>query len=105
MSLSRGRADNASANIRCNVTMILGVSPDTPWETIDKNVYVDEKATEVTEIPPVGYQRDLEGSMMRGGIVMAEVRSLKGTTGTEAVVNERAAKDPRPMATREPKRI
>ena len=67
MSLSRGQADNASANIRCNMTTIWVVSPDTPWETIDKKVYVDEKATEVIEIPPVGYQRNLKRSMMKGG--------------------------------------
>ena len=65
MKLSNGQVDNASANIRCSMTTIRVVSPDTPWETIDKKAYVNEEATEVIEIPPVGYQRDLKRSTMK----------------------------------------
>ena len=46
--------DNASDNIRCSMTTIRAVSPDTQWETIDKKVYVNAEATEVIEIPPKG---------------------------------------------------
>ena len=102
MSLfSPGQADNASSDIRCSMTTIRAVSPDTQWETIDKKAYVNEEANEVTEIPPKGHQRDLKRSMMKGGIVMTEVRRLKADTEREAVTSARTAKDPRPTATKE----
>ena len=66
-----GQADNASSDIRCNITTIRAVSPDTPWETIDKKVYVNAEAIEVIEIPPRGDQRDLKRFIMKGGVVMA----------------------------------
>ena len=44
-----GHIDNASSNIRCNMTTIEGVSPGA-WRPIERQAFVNESANEVIEI-------------------------------------------------------
>ena len=60
------------------MTTVQGVSPNS-WERIDRKAFVNEGANEVIEILARGHKRDLERSIMKGAVVIVEVKRLTAT--------------------------
>ena len=73
-----GHSDNASSNIRCNMTTIEGVSPNA-WKSIERKAFVNESANEIVEIPARGHKRDLKRSIMKGAVTTVEMQTLVAT--------------------------